>query len=79
MKHMAQLTIYLDDESIRKIEVAAAREKSSVSGWVKKRLIQSLEEQWPEEYFELFGALGEDDLHRPSETGFMADAPREQI
>lgn len=76
---MAQLTIYLDDESIRRIEGAAAREQSSVSGWVKKRLIQSLEEQWPADYFELFGALGEDDLHRPSETGFPVDARRESL
>ncbi len=76
---MAQLTIYLDDSSIKMIEDAAAREKSSVSGWVKKRLVQSLEDQWPPGYFNLFGSLGENDLIVPPAPEFSQDAPRESL
>lgn len=76
---MAQLTIYLDDESIRRIEGAAARENSSVSGWVKRRLIQSLDDQWPQGYFDLFGSLSSTDLEEPSELNPADDVPREAL
>jgi hypothetical protein len=76
---MAQLTIYMDDESIRRIEDAAVRENSSVSGWVKKRLLQSLEDHWPSGYFELLGTLGQEDLQRPPQPDFSLDAPRESL
>lgn len=76
---MSQLTIYLDDESIRKIENAAALEKSSVSKWVKSRLIQSLENQWPTNYFSLFGSLAEDDLPVVSKLDFSQDSEREPL
>ena len=76
---MSQLTIYLDDESIRKIESAAALEKSSVSKWVKNRLVQSLENQWPANYFGLFGSLAENDLQAASKLDFSQDAIRESL
>jgi hypothetical protein len=76
---MAQLTIYLDDESIRKIETAAALEKSSVSKWVKNRLVQSLESQWPTNYFSLLGSLAESDLPAVSKMDFSQDAARESL
>jgi hypothetical protein len=76
---MAQLTIYLDDDSLRRIENAAEREKSSVSRWVKQRLLQSLEDQWPPRYFDLFGALGPGDLERPPQPDPALDAPRESL
>jgi hypothetical protein len=76
---VAQLTIYLDDESIRRIEEAAMRDNSSVSRWVKNRLLLSLEDQWPSRYFDLFGALGEDDLQRPPQPDFTLDGPRETL
>lgn len=75
---MAQLTIYLDDESLKRIEDAATKAKSSVSGWVKARLVQSLEDQWPADYFRMLGTLG-DDFQRPAEIGFPGDAPRESF
>lgn len=76
---MSQLTIYLDDDSLRKIEKAAALEKSSVSKWVKKRLVQSLESQWPANYFSLFGSLAENDLPAVSKLDFSQDAARESL
>ncbi len=76
---MSQLTIYLDDESLRKIENAAALEKSSVSKWVKNRLVQSLENQWPTNYFSLFGSLSEKDLPAVSKLDFSQDAARESL
>lgn len=76
---MAQITLYMDDESLRRIEAAAEREKSSVSSWVKKRVLQSLEDQWPARYFEMLGTLGKDDLERPPQPDFSLEAPRETL
>lgn len=50
-----------------------------MSGWVKKRLMQSLEDQWPAGYLKLLGALAEDDLQRPPEPKADSDAPRETL
>lgn len=67
---MAKLTITMDDESIRRIEDAAARENCSVSDWAKRRLLQSLEDQWPAGYSDLFGVLEHADLQRPRQPDF---------
>ena len=76
---MAQLTIYLDDESIHKISEAAARENSSVSRWVKSRLLTALETQWPSGYFDVFGSLLDADLERPNQPDTNRDAHRESL
>ncbi len=50
---MAQLTIYIDDATLLRIERSARQEKASISRWVKQRLTASLEEKgWPPGYFE---------------------------
>ena len=76
---MAQLTIYLDDDSIQRIEAAAAREKSSVSKWVKTRLVDALDSKWPHGYFELFGSLADGDFSRPAQLDPGLDASRETL
>lgn len=52
---MSQLTIYLDDSTLKKVSRAAQSEKSSVSLWVKKQLTRALKSAWPEGYFDLYG------------------------
>ena len=74
---MAQLTIYIDDETRKRIERAAEQARSSVSQWVKSRLTEALERTWPDNYFELFGALRGSDLERPAQPPFDDDLPRE--
>ena len=77
---MGQMTIYLDDDTIREIEEAAQREKVSISRWVKARVRKSLQGEWPEGYFEkVFGALKEVDLERPEQPPFSVDRPRPEL
>jgi hypothetical protein len=76
---MAQLSIYLDEDSLQKIRRAAEQEGKSVSEWVRDRLNNSLEEQWPDEYFDVFGALEENDLQRPEQIPFDRDRSREDV
>lgn len=57
---MAQLAIYLDDETARRLDEEADREGISRSAWVRRAVTRHLESSWPESFL---GALGtwEDD------------------
>lgn len=76
---MAQLTIYLDESSLKAIKQKAKKERTSVSRWTRKRLIESLDLDWDEDYFDVLGALSESDLRRPEQPRTPGDVRREKI
>lgn len=76
---MAQVTIYLNDEIAHRVESAAKEAGVSTSSWVRARLEQSLSQQWPEGYFNLFGCLADSDLERPEQPSLALDLPREAL
>lgn len=76
---MSQLTVYIDEETRKKIEVASKRANLSVSKWVKLKLTHAIENEWPEDYFELFGSLSDDELSRPQELSLDDNLPRESF
>lgn len=76
---MPQLTVYIDEITLNKIETAAQVEHSSVSKWVKKRLEFALHSSWPEGYFNLFGSLKDSGLKRPAQPAFSKDSKREPL
>ncbi len=57
---MPQLSIYLDAETIKKIEKAAEIEDMSISTWVNARLSEHLENNWPDNYANLYGSIKDD-------------------
>ncbi len=63
---MARLTIYIDKQTKKSIEIAARRAETSVSRWARERLQDVFDTEWPEGYFELLGALSDSDLERPA-------------
>ena len=76
---MAQITIYMDDETIKKIETAAHKEHDSVSRWIKKRLVGVLESNWPKGYFDLFGAMDDGSFRRPAQPAWSKDRKRQTL
>ena len=74
---MAQISIYIDDSTLKQIEIAAEKEHDSISKWVKKRLLSSLKTAWPKDYFDLFGALKDASFKRPSKMKFSKDRERQ--
>ena len=76
---MSQLTIYLDEASMRGVKRSAKREKVSVSLWARRRLCEAVRSAWPQDYFTLFGALSDNDLKRPRQGTFDADATRKSL
>jgi hypothetical protein len=76
---MSQLTIYLDEASMKDVRRSAKREHVSVSLWARKRLCEAIRHTWPRDYFDLFGALHDSDLARPAQGDPKADSPRKSL
>ena len=68
---MAQVTIYISKELEKKISRYAKKEKLSISRWISTRLERSLENEWPSEYFSLFGSVS--DIERPPQPESSLD------
>lgn len=74
---MATLTIYLDEEILRKVEAAARKEGSSISGWARGHLAAAAEprSELPEGWFELMGSLQDPTFVEPEES----DVPLREV
>lgn len=76
---MAQLTIYMDNNTAKQIEEAARAEHSSVSKWIKNRIIRFFQREWPQDFIKTLGSLNEKDLQVPEELLNTHDRPREKL
>lgn len=74
---MPQVSLYIDEETLKRIEVAAKTERLSLSKYVSRKLRASLEDRWPEHFDELFGAI--DDKSFGVDPILVADIPRESL
>ena len=54
---MAHLTIYLTDDTERRVRRAAKAAKVSVSKWIADRVAKSVETSWPPEFLALAGSF----------------------
>lgn len=76
---MSQLTIYLDEASMKDVRRSAKKANVSVSLWARTRLCEAIRHTWPRDYFELFGSLRESGLSRPAQGHLKADTPRKDL
>jgi len=76
---MGQVTIYLDDDTEKRVRKAAKAEGISLSKWITSALRAKTATAWPKEVLELEGAWPDfpevDELRRAE----MRDARREQL
>lgn len=74
---MGQITIYLDDESERRLKSAATAAGMPVSRWVAKLVQERTRTEWPESMRALAGAW--QDFPEPEQLRqeTTADTPRE--
>lgn len=61
---MAQLHFYIPDPIAEKLKLKAEQAHLSVSKYIAEIAKREVEEQWPEDYFELFGNWQGDELKR---------------
>jgi hypothetical protein len=76
---MPQLSLYIDEETLSKIETAAKINKTSISKWVSERLKESLANSWPENYESLFGSVDDDSFIVEKCKSFSGDLERVEL
>lgn len=76
---MPQLSLYISQDTLKKVEKAAKDSKTSISKWVSNKLETSLQDDWPDNYFDLFGSIKDDSLKRPEEIKHFNENPREEL
>jgi hypothetical protein len=76
---MPQLSLYLDDNTLRRIQEAAQLSNESVSKWVAKQLKMQLHNQWPPKYFSLFGSVDDPSFSKPEAIDADHDITREPL
>lgn len=74
---MPQLSLYIDNDTLKRIETAAKMEHVSISKYVVKRLNESMDSKWPLGFEQLFGSIKDDTFCRQPENSFSADISRE--
>lgn len=76
---MAEISIQLDETTLKALEARAARRHLTVAGWIKERINAEIKKEWPENYFSVFGSLSDCDLEEPAEIPPNYDAKRESL
>jgi len=76
---MAQLSLYIDEKTLKKIELAAKIENISISKYVTKKLNDSLKDSWPDKYDSLFGSITDETFKPVKPLNNKNDIPREKL
>ena len=64
---MPQLSLYLTQEQLAKLESEAQAEKMSLSKWVVTQIIDRIEPRYPEGWADLFGSVHDASFYRPEQ------------
>lgn len=75
---MAQVTLYVDDETLRRGKQAAKSAGMSMSAWVSELIRQRTRQKWPDELRELAGAWPDFPCVEEIRAG-PTDTPREEL
>lgn len=76
---MPQVSLYIDKETLLKIEEIAQKNHTSISKWVGNNLKRLVKDDYPDDFFNLFGAIADQTFIRPESLAFSNDSEREII
>jgi hypothetical protein len=76
---MPQLSLYIDESTLKKIELAAKIENLSISKFVTKKLNESLHDSWPDNFESLFGSITDDSFTPIEPMNYSNDSHRENV
>ncbi len=76
---MPQLSLYLNENILKKLEIASKIEHLSISKFVVKKLTESLNSSWPSNYDELFGSISDETFKVDKTMSFKNDSKREEL
>lgn len=73
---MPQISLYIDEKTLKKVEDAAMRQRVSISKWVAEQIRAKVEPVYPADYDILFGSISDDTFVRPAVPTFGSDRKR---
>ena len=76
---MPQISLYIDEKTLKKVENAAKKQHTSISKWVAEQIRTRLESTYPADFESLFGSVAEGDLTEPEDIQATSDIPREKL
>ena len=80
---MAQLAIYINDQLAKRLDKAVKASGQSKSKWVAEAIRRSLQDQWPDGFFELAGSwegeAGPDEVMKRIREGIEISDSREKL
>ena len=65
--NMPQLSLYVTQEQLLKIENEAHAENMSLSKWVVSKIMERIEPHYPEGWADLFGSISDSSFTRPDQ------------
>ena len=74
---MPQISLYIDEPTLKKVENAALRQHVSISKWVAEQIRTRIEPVYPPHFEDLFGSISDTTFIRPKEPSFASDTTRE--
>ena len=76
---MPQVTIYLDEDTERRVKKAARAEGVSLSKWIAASLREKTESAWPKVFLDLAGAFPDFPTVEQLRRHSQGDARREEL
>ncbi|GHV41994.1 hypothetical protein AGMMS49546_19230 [Spirochaetia bacterium] len=74
---MPQVSLYIDSDTLKKVEKRARQDAISISKWVGACIKKSISNEYPENFLKLCGALKDMPFEIPPQGKFEDDSPRE--
>jgi len=76
---MPQISLYIDEDTLKKVEDAAKKSHVSISKWVAEEIRERLEPTYPYDYETLFGSIGDGTFTPLNEYYASSDVPKETL
>jgi hypothetical protein len=76
---MPQISLYIDESTLKKVESAAKQKNISISKWVGEQIRSQLDPKYPSEFDKLFGSIDDESFIEPNELNFSSDLNREVL
>ena len=73
---MPQISLYIDEKTLKKVESAAKQQRLSISKWVAEQIRSKVDPVYPADYDKLFGSIKDDTFTKPGCPNFNDDAKR---
>lgn len=75
---MPQISLYIDESTLKKVEASAKKEHLSLSKWVAQMIRTRVANEYPADFGDLFGSIADDSYSVPDDVPFAADIERER-